>query len=53
MGTEAVLGLVVPPLLAIGFIVGLQLISRFEEAREQADEARQSMGNKRGRGKRR
>ncbi len=40
VGTEAVLGLLVPPFLVIGFLVGLQLISRFEEAREQADEAR-------------
>ena len=57
MGTEAVLGLVVPPLLAAGFVVGLQLISRFEEASEQADEARQKeravMGNKRRHGARR
>ena len=40
MGTEAVLGLVVPPLLVIGIVVGLRLISRFEEATEQADETR-------------
>ncbi len=40
VGTEAVLGLLVPPFLVIGFVVGLHLISRFEEAREQADEAR-------------
>ncbi len=40
MGTEAVLGLLVLPILVIGFVVGLQLISRFEEATERADEAR-------------
>lgn len=47
------MGLVVPPLLVIGIVVGLRLISRFEEATEQADETRRKSATEERRRKRR